>query len=182
MVGAVEMSQASDAVDTARGEVDSCESKVSSYRKKVSKYQSKIRDTRRNMESADQKLQQREAELRALSGRREALADFQAKMRSVLHHLGVLSGVGSAAELHTRRQVLLEPVMKVMAEMTAALGRITGDELLNTKGIKSLMGRMKRNQHQLRQLADGQLRSATEECFYLGFIFVFLIFLGYMFS
>ncbi|GLD65577.1 uncharacterized protein AKAME5_001703400 [Lates japonicus] len=75
VVGAIEMSEASDAVDRAKKEVENCESQ-----------------------------------------------------------LGLLCGVGSAAELQTRHQILLEPVVKVMEEITTALGHITGEDLLHTEG------------------------------------------------
>ncbi|TWW54479.1 hypothetical protein D4764_0277550 [Takifugu flavidus] len=126
--GAIDMDQASGAVDTARSELN---------------VKSKMLTTKF-------------INLRDLSGRREVVADVQNKMRRVVNQLGVLSGVGNVAELQTRHLVLLEPVMKVMEEMTTALGRITGEELLNTEGIKSLLGRMKRNQEQLKCLVDAK--------------------------
>lgn len=146
------MNQACAAVNTARAEVDSCESDVRSYHNQVSHYKSKISDLKGRIKEADDRIYRAEAELRALSGRREAVADVQAKMRQVVHYLGRLSGVGSVAELHTRHQVLLAPMMKVMEEMTAVVGRITGPQLLDTEGISSLVERMKSNQHQLSQL------------------------------
>lgn len=148
------MDQYSDAVDSARREVDSCESQVTSYRNKVSEYNSLIIDAKYKIRDVDYKIDQTDAELRGLSERRGAVADVQEKMRRVVNQLGVLCGVGNVAELQTRRLVLLEPVMKVMEDMTTALGRISGDELLNTQGIRSLMERMRRNQAQLRRLVD----------------------------
>ncbi|TWW79817.1 hypothetical protein D4764_10G0008470 [Takifugu flavidus] len=145
-----------DTVDTARSEVDSCESQVTKYRNKVSEFQSLISKAEREIQDVDHKIHQTDANLRDLSGRREVVADVQSKMRRVVNQLGVLSGVGNVAELQTRHLVLLEPVMKVMEEMTTALGRITGEELLNTEGIKSLLGRMKRNQEQLKCLVDAK--------------------------
>lgn len=156
------MDQASIGIKAAREEVDKWEFQVRLYRNKVSQCQSQIFEVKRQIGDADDNIYRAEAELRALSGRREAVADVQAKMRSVVHHLGVLSGVGSVAELHTRRQVLLEPVVKVMEEMTTALGRITGDQLLNTRGIRALMERMKTNQRQLQQLANASQRANVD--------------------
>ena len=100
------------------------------------------------------KIHETKAKLRGVSVKREVVADVQAKMRGAVHQLGLLCGVGSVAELQTRRLILLEPVMKVMEEMTTALGQITGDDLLHTEGIKSLMWDMKKNQDKLKQLAD----------------------------
>ncbi|XP_029694881.1 uncharacterized protein isoform X3 [Takifugu rubripes] len=156
IAGAIDMDQASDAVNTARREVDSCESQVTKYCNKVSEFQSLISKAEREIRHVDHKIHQTDANLRDLSGRREVVADVQSKMRRVVNQLGVLSGVGNVAELQTRHLVLLGPVMKVMEEMTTALGRITGEELLNTEGIRSLLGRMKRNQEQLKCLVDAK--------------------------
>ncbi|TWW79816.1 hypothetical protein D4764_10G0008460 [Takifugu flavidus] len=150
------LDQASGAVDTARSEVDSYESLVTEFCNKVSEFQSLISKAEGEIQDVDHKIHQTDANLRDLSGRREVVADVQSKMRRVVNQLGVLSGVGNVAELQTRHLVLLEPVMKVMEEMTTALGRITGEELLNTEGIKSLLGRMKRNQEQLKCLVDAK--------------------------
>ncbi|GLD68259.1 uncharacterized protein AKAME5_001957000 [Lates japonicus] len=124
--GAIEMNQASDAVDRAKKELS-----VTSKR------------------LTGRLIRPRQA----LTVKREVVAD-QAKVRRAVHQLGLLCGVGSAAELQTRHQILLEPVVKVMEEMTTALGHITGDELLHTEGIKKLMLDLKTNQNKLKQLPD----------------------------
>lgn len=153
------MNQASTAIRAARGEVEQCEAQVRLYRDKMSECQSQMSGVKCKIQEADDNIYRAAAELRALSGRREAVAVVQVKMRSVVHHLGVLSGVGSVAELHTRRQVLVEPVVKVMEEMTTALGRITGEQLLNTEGVRALVERMKSNQQQLQQLVGAAHRT-----------------------
>ncbi|GLD71123.1 uncharacterized protein AKAME5_002244400 [Lates japonicus] len=43
------------------------------------------------------------------------------------------ASAGSAAELQTRHQILLEPVVKVMEEITTALGHITGERICCTQ-------------------------------------------------
>ena len=91
------------------------------------------------MKSWISKIHETKAKLRGVSVKREVVADVQTKMRRAVHQVGLLCGVGSVAELLTRRLILLEPVMKVMEEMTTALGQITGDDLLHTEGIKNLM-------------------------------------------
>ncbi|GLD71525.1 uncharacterized protein AKAME5_002284700 [Lates japonicus] len=53
--------------------------------------------------------------------------------RPTAEQTGLLCGAGSAAELLTRHQILLEPVMKVMEEVITALGHITGEDLLHTE-------------------------------------------------
>ena len=120
----------------------------------MSEYRSVFCQGQCDIQEADNKIRETEAKLRGVSGKREVVADVQAKMRGAVHQLGLLCGVGSVAELQTRRLILLEPVMKVMEEMTTALGQITGDDLLHTEGIKSLMWDMRKNQYKLRQLAD----------------------------
>ena len=138
-VGQTDMNQASHAVDGANKEVENCESQVSSYSDKVSECKSLIDEAVCVIEEADNKICEMEAKRRGVSVQREVVADVQAKMRNTVHQLGLLCGVGSVAELQTRRQILLEPVMKVMEEMTTALGQITGEDLLHTEGIKNLM-------------------------------------------
>ena len=107
-----------------------------------------------DIQEADNKIHEAKAKLQGVSVKRKVVADIQAKMMGAVCQLGTLCGVGNAAELQTRRLILLEPVMKVMEEMTTALGQITGDDLLHTEGIKSLMWDMRKNQNELKQLAD----------------------------
>ncbi|XP_018517714.1 uncharacterized protein LOC108873868 [Lates calcarifer] len=152
--GAIDMSQASDAVDRAKKEVENCESQVNSYSNKVSEYRSSIHQAERDIQETDRKIDEAKAKLQALTVKREVVADVQAKVRRAVRQLGLLCGVGSAAELQTRHQILLEPVVKVMEEMTAALGHITGEDLLHTEGIKKLMLDLKTNQNKLKQLPD----------------------------
>lgn len=151
-------------MDIARRQVNNCESQISVYRSKVSDFQNLISSAQYQVQTADRKLQQTQADLCALSGRRSLVADVQNKMRRVVIQLGLLCGVGTVAELQTRRLVLLEPLMKVMEEMTPAVARITGEQLLSTEGIKSLMGHMKMNQEKLKQLADAN--QGTDEGYY----------------
>ena len=153
-VGQTDMNRASDAVDGANKEVENCESQVSSYSDKVSECWSLIPKAVCDIQEVDCRIREMEAKRRGVSVKREVVANVQAKMRRTVHQLGLLCGVGSVAELQTRCQILLEPVMKVMEEMTTALGQITGDDLLHTEGIKSLMWDMKKNQNKLKQLAD----------------------------
>ncbi|XP_031436472.1 uncharacterized protein LOC105909796 [Clupea harengus] len=152
--GQIDMIVASEAAGTARREIENCESQVRSYSGKVSEYWNLIHKAVCDIQEVDCRIREMEAKRRGVSVKREVVADVQAKMRRTVHQLGLLCGVGSAAELQTRRLILLEPVMKVMEEMTTALGQITGDDLLHTEGIKSLMWDMKKNQNKLRQLAD----------------------------
>ncbi|XP_049460800.1 tropomyosin-like isoform X2 [Epinephelus fuscoguttatus] len=153
-VGQVDMDQASDLMESARSEVREFESQEETFSSNVSEYGSKISQSQANIQTTDDRIRQTEASLKDLSKKREVVADIQAKTRQAVRQLGRLSGVGSAAELQTRRLILLEPVMKVMEEMTSALGQITGDQLLYSEGIQSLMWDMRRNREKLLQLAD----------------------------
>ena len=152
--GQIDMIEASEAAGTARREIENCESQVRSYSGKVSEYRNLIHKAVCDIQEVDCRIREMEAKRRGVSVKREVVADVQAKVRRTVHQLGLLCGVGSVAELQTRRLILLEPVMKVMEEMTTALGQITGDDLLHTEGIKSLMWDMRKNQNELKQLAD----------------------------
>ncbi|XP_050924582.1 uncharacterized protein LOC127140832 [Lates calcarifer] len=163
-VGEREMSEASDAVDRAKKEVENCESQVSSYSDKVSEYRSYTYRAECDIQEADRKIDEAKAKQQALTVKREVVADVQAKMRRAVHQLGPLCGAGSAAELQTRHQILLEPVVKVMQEITTALGHITGEDLLHTEGIKRLMLDLKTNQDKLKQLAD--TKKSSDDDFY----------------
>lgn len=158
----MELDQACDAVDIARREVDNCWAEISFYQDKVSKFQTLISNAEDKVQDADRKLDQMWANLCALSRRRGLVADVQNKVRRAVNQLGLLCGVATVAELQTRRLVLLRPVMTMMEEMTPALARITGEGLLNTEGIRSLMGCMKKNQEKLNQLARAR-QSADDE-------------------
>lgn len=163
VAGAIDMDQASDSVNTARKEVDSCESQIRTYQNKVSEFESFISKTEREVQDVDCKLQQTNANLQHLSKRREDLAVVQNKMRRAVTQLGVVAGVGNVADLQTRHLVLLEPVVKVMEEMTTALDRMTGKELLTTQGIRSLVWCMKRNQNKLKHLAVANQRAGSDD-------------------
>ncbi|XP_049460802.1 uncharacterized protein LOC125906307 isoform X4 [Epinephelus fuscoguttatus] len=156
VAGQVDMDQASNSMESARSEVREFESQEETFSSNVSEYGSKISQSQANIQTTDDRIRQTEASLKDLSKKREVIADIQAKTRQAVRQLGRLSGVGSAAELQTRRLILLEPVMKVMEEMTSALGQITGDQLLYSEGIQSLMWDMRRNREKLLQLADSR--------------------------
>ncbi|KAG7243818.1 hypothetical protein INR49_007229 [Caranx melampygus] len=160
-VGQAEMDQASDAADAARREVANCESQVKTYSDKVQQYNAKIDQAQRDITAADKKICETEAKLRDMSVKREVVADIQVKMRRAVTQLGLLSGVGRVAKLQTKRLIMLEPVMKVLEELTTVLGQIGGNELLNTEGIQSLMGDMKVNHRKLKELAHSN-RSADD--------------------
>ncbi|XP_056255195.1 uncharacterized protein LOC130183630 [Seriola aureovittata] len=153
-VGQSDMDQASDAVDKANQEVQSCESQLNSYSYKVNQYNSLIYQVELDIREADNKIHETDAKLRDMSVKRGVVADIQDKMRRAVNQLGLVCGVGSAAELQTRHLILLEPVMKLLEEMTTVLGQGTGNELLHTEGIQSLMWEMKKNHKKLKERAS----------------------------
>ncbi|KAG7225283.1 hypothetical protein INR49_007130, partial [Caranx melampygus] len=132
-VGETDIKRFSEAADTARQEVANSESQVNSYSNQVQHYNSLIGQAQRDITAADNKICETEAKLRDMSVKRGVVADIQDKMRQVVTQLALLSGVGSVAELQTRRQILLEPVMKVLEQMTSILGQISGNELLHSE-------------------------------------------------
>lgn len=151
--GQKDINIASEFAEKAYAEVMNSESEVRSFTKKVSDYQSTILQAEREIQQADSKIHKMKGQLKNLSFRREVVADIQAKTRRVVHQLGSLSVVGNAAEVQTRFLIQLEPMMKVMEEMTSALGRITDGKMQHTVGMKRLMWEMKTNQKKLQEKA-----------------------------
>ncbi|RVE65137.1 hypothetical protein OJAV_G00133420 [Oryzias javanicus] len=145
-VGQIDLDSASDRVDRAYSEVRSCESQITFYSNQVSRCDGLVSQAQNDIQAANRRIQETQLKLQTLSETRATVADFQSKARRAVHQLGLLCGVGSVAELQTRRLILLEPVMNVMEEMMGALGRITGDDLLYSEGIQGIMWGMKRNQ------------------------------------
>ncbi|XP_028828964.1 uncharacterized protein LOC114786195 [Denticeps clupeoides] len=152
-VGQTDMDRASDAVEEAAKEVHKCHCQVSLYTNNVSEYESLIHEARLDILRAETRILELKVKLDSVSLKRGMVADIQAKVRKADHQVGVLCGVGSCVELQTRHLILLEPVMKVMEEMISALGRITGEDLLNGEGLTGLMSHMKMNHEKFKQLA-----------------------------
>ena len=138
-----DMREASEAADCASKKIPNCEQQVISYSDKVSECSNLIRKAERDIKETDNKIHEAKAKLQGVSVKRKVVADIQAKMMGAVCQLGTLCGVGNAAELQTRRLILLMTVMKVMGDMTSALGQITGDDLLHSEGITTLMLDMK---------------------------------------
>ncbi|XP_036070672.1 uncharacterized protein LOC112142066 [Oryzias melastigma] len=147
--GQIDLDSASDRVDRARSEIRRCESQITSYSNQVSRYEGFVSQAQNDIQVANRRIHETQLKLQTLSVTRASVADFQSKSRRAVHQLGLLCGVGSVAELQTRRLILLEPVMNVMEEMMEALGRITGDDLLYSAGIKGIMWEIRKNQRML---------------------------------
>uniref|UniRef100_A0A3B3HBF2 Uncharacterized protein n=1 Tax=Oryzias latipes TaxID=8090 RepID=A0A3B3HBF2_ORYLA len=95
---------------------------------------------------ANRRIRETRLKLQSVSVTRSTVADFQSKTRRAVHQLGLLCGVGSVAELQTRRLILLEPVLNVMEEMIVALGLVNRDDLLHSKNMERIMWDMRNNQ------------------------------------
>ncbi|XP_053494840.1 uncharacterized protein LOC128616288 [Ictalurus furcatus] len=156
IVGAVEMAQSVHAIREAEEEVRKSDTEVKKYQCKVSKYESKISQTRRDISEKDDKLKQTHEEIQKVKKQIESVADFQEKVRSAVHLLGVLSGRASVAEHQTRRFILQEPVMKVMEDVMKATEKITGNELLYNNDITRLLDQLKENSQKLAAMSASE--------------------------
>ncbi|XP_008309784.1 uncharacterized protein LOC103379862 isoform X2 [Cynoglossus semilaevis] len=144
-----EQEQMSEAVNKAKEEVKRCKSQIERYTEKVAEYKSKIHKAECDIHSANVKIHDSEATLRDVSVKRRIIADVQEKLRCAIVQLEQLGAVGSVAELQTRYLIMVEPLMKVMEEMTTVLGQISGGDLLHREGILYLMNNIKRNHRKL---------------------------------
>lgn len=149
-VGETDLSSARDQVNRAHEEVKKSDDEINKSNQKISEYNELICKAHKETEEVNRKIGVNEAELQALSEKRKTVGDLQGKTREVFHHLGLLSGVGSAAELQTRRQILVETIMKVTNELTPVLTQIMGDGLLPTEGLKRIMEHMETNNRKLK--------------------------------
>ncbi|XP_029368379.1 centrosome-associated protein CEP250-like [Echeneis naucrates] len=151
--------QASNAVYRAKEEVESCESQVRSYSNKVSDLESQICKAQRDIQEADHQIEKMQTQQQDLSMRRRVVADIQAKLRQAVNRLAKLCLVGNVAEVQTQYLIQLEPLIKVMENMTEALHQITGDELLHTRGIQRLILAMRKNHSRLKELTHTSMSS-----------------------
>ncbi|KAI5101124.1 hypothetical protein C0J45_8327 [Silurus meridionalis] len=147
--GAIELDQATRAVNAAKEEVKKSETEVEKYNYKVSDYEYKISQTNCDISQKDKKLKQKREEIQKVKKQIESVAEFQNKVRSAVHLLSVLSGKASVAEHQTRRFILQEPVVKVMEDVMKAVNEITGNELLYNEDIPRLVNQMRVNNQRL---------------------------------
>ncbi|XP_076866679.1 uncharacterized protein LOC143517765 [Brachyhypopomus gauderio] len=159
--GGVEMSQASDAIRMAEEEVRNSESQMETYQSKVSHYRGEIDQLELSIRQKHNKVEQIRGEIQQVKEKNEGVAEFQRKVRRVVHLLSDLSGKTRVVECQTRRFILEEPVMKMMEEVMKAAGQVTGNELLCTEDIPQLISTM-RETHQ-RLLALCTSHSNTED-------------------
>ncbi|XP_036422013.1 uncharacterized protein LOC118805369 [Colossoma macropomum] len=131
-VGEAEIAQATEAIEVAETEVTASKKEKKKYKRKVSDYKSEISKTERNIKQKRDRADRIHEEIGKVNQQRDAIAEFQEKLRSAVHILSEMSGTSRVAEIQTRRFVLQEPVMKVMEDLVKAAERITGNLLCLT--------------------------------------------------
>ncbi|XP_072530495.1 uncharacterized protein [Salminus brasiliensis] len=170
--GAVELSNASEAVKIAEEEKKESEEEVDKYRSKVSDYKSKISQTELEIKQKRDQKEKIRKESQKLKKQRAAVAEFQKKVRRAVHSLSALSGKADVAECQTRRFILQEPLIKVMEEVMEAAGEIGGNKILADEGMRRLLNTMREKQSQADNSSKKKLRrsrkgSSWKKCFCL---------------
>ncbi|XP_036422004.1 uncharacterized protein LOC118805363 [Colossoma macropomum] len=163
--GAMEIDEATHAAEIAEEEVRSSESQVEKYRSKVSEYKQTISQTEGDIKQKRDKVEQIRNKIQKVKEQREAIADFQKKVRKAVHVLSGLSGKARVAETQTRRFIFQKPVMKVMEDLMKAAGEITGNQLLSAEGIPKLISEIKENNRKLAAIC-ASASSAEHEGYY----------------
>ncbi|XP_037394498.1 uncharacterized protein LOC108433469 isoform X2 [Pygocentrus nattereri] len=160
--GAIEIDEASNAAEVAEEEMRSFESQVEKYRRKVSENKQKISQTESNIKQKCDEVEQIRHKTQKVKEQREAVADFQKKVREAVHVLSGLSGKARVAEAQTRRFILQKPVMKVMEDLMKAAGEITRNQLLSAEGIPKLINEIKENNRKLAAICASASNAVNE--------------------
>ncbi|XP_076866647.1 uncharacterized protein LOC143517748 [Brachyhypopomus gauderio] len=164
IAGAVKMTQASDAIRVAQEDVRKFETEVENYKGKVSDYQFRISHLELDIRQKHDEVEQIRGEIQQVKEKRESVAEFQGRVRSVVHLLSDLSGKTRVVEVQTRRFILDEPVMKMMEEVMKAAEQIAGNELLCTEDIPQLFNTMKKNHQTLESLCTSHSNTEDQCC------------------
>ncbi|XP_004085903.4 uncharacterized protein LOC101170404 [Oryzias latipes] len=133
-VGQTDLNSAWELIEKARQEMEKCDAQVKVYSQKVSECKESIAKAQGEIQEVSSRISELEAELQDLSMKRETIADVQSQTREAVHRLGLLSGVGKAAERQTRNLILVEALVKVVNQLTPVLTQIGGD-LLPSLGL-----------------------------------------------
>ncbi|XP_076864000.1 uncharacterized protein LOC143516332 [Brachyhypopomus gauderio] len=147
--GAVQWSQALEAIRMAEEEVRKSESQVKTYQSKASDYKFKICQLELSIRQKYHEKEQICGEIQQVKEKRESVAEFQRKVRSVVHLLSDLSGKTKVVEVQTRRFILQKPLMRKMEEVMKAAEQVTGNELLCTEDIPQLISTMRETHQRL---------------------------------
>ncbi|XP_037396085.1 uncharacterized protein LOC119263709 [Pygocentrus nattereri] len=129
IAGEVEIAKASSAIKVTEKEVKASKKEKKKYKSKVSDYKSQISKTEHKINQKHEKADQIHEEIGKVNQQRDAIAEFQEKVRSAVRVLSELSGTSSVAEIQTRRYILQGPVMKVMEDLMKAADKIAGNWL-----------------------------------------------------
>ncbi|KAL6460731.1 hypothetical protein MHYP_G00306970 [Metynnis hypsauchen] len=160
--GGVEIDQALRAVRAAEEQVRNFETQVKMFKSKVAEYELKISQTELNIKQKQDKVDKIREEIQKVKHQREAVAEFQKKVRGAVQILNILSGTSTVAEIQTRRFILLEPIMKVMEDLMKAAGEITGNYLLSTEEMPKLLETMRKNSSKLAAICASSSKSEIE--------------------
>ncbi|XP_053539937.1 uncharacterized protein LOC128634051 [Ictalurus punctatus] len=163
IVGAVGQAHSANAIRVAEEEMRRSDAEVKKYQCEVSEYESKISQTRCDISEKDDKLKETHEEIQKVKKQIESVAEFQEKVRSAVHLLGVLSGRASVAEHQTCRFILQEPVMKVMEDVMKATEKITGNELLYNNDIPRFLDQLKENSQRLADICASEENSSKNK-------------------
>lgn len=163
IVGAVELSEASDAVKTAKEEEENSESEVDKYRSKVSDYNSQISQTKHKISQKLDQVEQIRQKIQKLKEQKTAVADLQENVRKAVHILSILSGRVSVVECQTRTFIYLKAVMQVIEDVMKSAGDIGGSQLLCNRGVPQLLDIIRENSRKLAAVCDSSNDAGDEE-------------------
>ncbi|KAL6460744.1 hypothetical protein MHYP_G00307100 [Metynnis hypsauchen] len=140
-VGEAEIAQATEAIEVAEKEVRASKKEKKKYKGKASGYKSKISKTERKIKQKHKKADQIHKEIGKVNQQRDAIAEFQEKVRSAVRILSQMSGTSKAAEIQTRRFILQGPVMNLMEDLMKAADKIPTNLLCLTDSEYEKRGR-----------------------------------------
>ncbi|KAF7702439.1 uncharacterized protein LOC124391888 [Silurus meridionalis] len=156
IASAIEISEASKAIEIAEEEVEKFKKQADKYEDKVSNYRSKILRTNDSITQIDYKLNQIRKEVKVMKRQRWGIAELQRKVRSTVLLLSVLSGKVNVMEQQTRMFILHQPVVMVMEEVLKSTREIVGNELLCNAGVLSIIEKMRVNNQRLKAVCASQ--------------------------
>lgn len=150
--GAIQMAEASQAIEVAEEEMRKFKKQVDKYTDKVSDYMTEITKTTVYISAIDHTLGQIRDDIRTMKQHRQLVSELQGKTRKAVHLLSVLSGKVNVFERQTRRFILQESVMEVMEEVMHPAEEIAENELLCNGGMSRLVDKMRKNVRHLRAI------------------------------
>lgn len=153
---AIEMAEASHAIEIAEEELEKFKNRAEKYAHRVHGHASAISRTTSRIGEIDRTLTRLRQDIHVVKKQRWFVAESQRKARSAVHLLSVLSGKVGVFERQTRVFVLHGSVVKVMEELMKSTEEIAGNELLCNGGMARLLHKMRENNRRLRSLCASQ--------------------------